>query len=322
MHVHATGFLVLWVVVTGALFSREAEASPRADFDVQGHRGARGLEPENTLAGFARALELGVTTLEIDVGVTRDGIVVVAHDSFVNPKLCLTPSGDPLVMERGPLLKHLDFREIQAFDCGSLNPDPERFSEPPRVNRPGASMPALRDVIRLAAKLGDSKVRFNVEVKTNPGNQDSVGIEPFVAAVLDVLRDERVVERATVQAFDWRVLEQAKRAEPSLHTAALLYEIDPKWQAGFDAEKLGGVLGLLKAADAYVDAFSPHWKLVVPGEDFAGSTVSEYQAAGFSVVPWTVNDPAPMRRLIALGVDGIITDYPDRLLGVLREAKH
>ena len=90
---------------------------------MQGHRGARGLLPENTLEGFERAIELGVTTLEIDVGMSRDGVVVVAHDPWVSPELCLAPGGERIVGERGPLLRHLDLREIQAFDCGSLNPD-------------------------------------------------------------------------------------------------------------------------------------------------------------------------------------------------------
>lgn len=314
--------LAFLLVGLAILCTGTAHADPaKPSFDVQGHRGARGLLPENTLAGFARALELGVTTLEIDVGITRDGKVIVAHDPYVHPELCLTPTGDRFAMKRGPLLMHLDLRELQAFDCGSLNPDVERFPEPPRVNLPGERMPALREVIALTRERKDERVRFNVEVKFSPENEDTVALAPFVAAVVGVLRAEGVMARATLQAFDWRVLAEAKRLAPELHTAALLYEVDPLWQAGLDAEKLGGVLGLLRASAASVDAFSPHWKLLVPGEAYAGHSVAEYQAAGFSVVPWTVNEREPMRRLIALGVDGIITDYPDRLLEVLRESR-
>ncbi|MBW2269211.1 MAG: glycerophosphodiester phosphodiesterase [Deltaproteobacteria bacterium] len=288
-------------------------------FDVQAHRGARGLAPENTLVGFARALALGVTTLELDVGVTRDGRVVVAHDPFVNPKLCLTPTGEPFAAERGPLLRDLDLREIRAFDCGSLNPDAGRFPEPPRRNAPGEPMPSLRDVFELVRDRGDTTVRFNVEVKSWPGSDDTVPLEAFVRAVVEVLRSEKMLVRTTLQAFEWRALALAKQLEPRLRTAALLAELDPAWQAGLDAGEHGGVLGLLRAVDGYVDAFSPHWTLLLEGEErYAGASVAAYQAAGFPVVPWTVNEPERMRQLIALGVDGIITDYPDRLIEVLQ----
>ena len=129
-----------------------------------------------------------------------------------------------------------------------------------------------------------------------------------------------LLARATIQAFDWSALAIAKRLEPQLRTAALLAELDPAWQAGFGAEANGGVIGMLRAVDAYVDVFSPHWSMLVEGEQrYAGSSVLDYQAAGFSVVPWTVNQPKRMRQLIGLGVDGIITDYPDRLIEVLKE---
>lgn len=289
------------------------------DFDVQGHRGARGLWPENTLAGFAHALELGVTTLEMDLGVTRDGAVVVAHDPFVNPKLCLGPDGAPLAGERGPLLRDLTLQEVQAYDCGSLNPDPTRFPEPPRVNLPGQRIPTLREVFALVRERGDERVRFSVEIKTRPGEDDTLPLSEFVAAVVGVLRDEGDVARATVEAFDWRALILAKQLEPELQTAALLAQLDPLWQAGLDAQETGGVLGMLERLSGSIDVFSPWWRMLVPGDDYLGVEVSEYQAAGFRVVPWTVNAPEPMRALLRLGVDGLITDYPDRLLAALAE---
>ncbi len=308
------------LVASLAFVSGAAEAKGLRGFDVQGHRGARGLVPENTLVAFARALALGVDTLELDVGVTQDGQVVVAHDSFVNPKLCLAPNGKPLAGLRGPLLRQLDLSEIQAFDCGSLNPDVERFPEPPRRNVPGEPMPSLHDVFELARTVGAASVRFNVEIKTRPDSDDTLPLEAFVGVVVELLRSERMLARATIQAFDWSALAIAKRLEPQLRTAALLAELDPAWQAGFDAEANGGVIGMLRAVDAYVDVFSPHWSMLVEGgQRYAGSSVLDYQAAGFPVVPWTVNQPKRMRQLIGLGVDGIITDYPDRLIEVLKE---
>jgi glycerophosphoryl diester phosphodiesterase len=183
-------------------------------------------------------------------------------------------------------------------------------------------MPSLRDVFELARNMGAASVRFNVEIKTRPDSNDTLPLEAFVGLVIELLRSEKMLARATIQAFDWRALVIAKRLEPRLRTGALLAELDPAWQAGFDAAANGGVIGMLRAADAYVDVFSPHWPLLVPGKSrYAGSSVLEYQAAGFPVVPWTVNEPGRMRQLIALGVDGIITDYPDRLIEVLQESR-
>jgi glycerophosphoryl diester phosphodiesterase len=316
------GFCVGWLVAGLAFLPLPAGAQARATFDVQGHRGARGLLPENTLAGFVRAMELGVTTIELDVGITRDGHVIAAHDPYVNPALCLAPTGDALAGERGPLLRHLDLQEVQAFDCGSLNPDVERFTEPPRVNVPGQRMPTLREVFALARQRGETSVRFNVEMKTNPSNDDTLPLDAFVAKVVEVIRSERMLARVNVQAFDWRALELAKRLEPGLQTAALLAQLDPLWQAGLTPEANGGVLGMLRAADAYIDIFSPYWPLLVEGEkSYAGTSVAEYQAAGFPVVPWTINGPKRMRQMLELGVDGIITDYPNRLLRVLKESR-
>lgn len=310
------------LAVAVALGPFAAVADAPAGFDVQGHRGARGLVPENTLVGFARALELGVSTIELDVGVTRDGEVVVAHDPYVNPKLCLAPTGEPLATERGPLLRHLDLREVQAFDCGSLNPDVKRFKEPPRRNVPGAPMPSLRQVFALARSRGAGEVRFNVEMKTQPSDGDEVSLKEFVTTVVDVLRSEKMLERANVQAFDWRALAIAKELEPQLRTAALLATLDPVWQAGLNLVEHDSVLGMLRAADAYVDIFSPYWPLLLKSDErYAGSSVAEYQAAGFPVVPWTINGRQRMRQMIRLGVDGIITDYPDRLIEILEASR-
>lgn len=282
--------------------------------DIQGHRGARGLLPENTLAAFERAIALGVTTLEMDLGVTRDGIVVVAHDPAINPALCLTSAGEPLDPPQAPLLRDLSVEEVQAYDCGSLNPDERRFPEPPRENRPGARIPTLSQVLKLAEK--HPGIRFNVETKIDPTRDRTVPLENFVERVVSVLRAHDVVERTTLQSFDWRTLVLAKGLEPRLRTAALLAPdtLDPRWLAGLDPDDYTSTLQLLDAADAFVDDFSPYWGQLVPGPSYLGVPVSRYREAGFGVLPWTVNDIATMQRMIELGVDGIITDYPDRLL--------
>jgi len=288
-------------------------------FDVQGHRGARGLRPENTLEAFELALELGVSTLELDLGVTHDRRVVISHERSVSSKICRGGSEEPL--------RDLDLAEVQSFDCGSLNPDPTRFPEPPRENVPGARIPTLEEVFELAARKDDG-VRFNVEIKIDPRVDDTVSMEEFVDLVVGLVERHGLVERVTVQSFAWRALELVKERNPSIETAALLSRAEiygpgsSAWLNGLSFEDEGGTcLALLRAAASYVDVFSPIWSLVVPGNpSYCGSTVEEIQAAGFPVVPWTVNSRRRMAELVNLGVDGLITDYPDVLLELLCEA--
>lgn len=293
---------------------------PSSDaFDVQGHRGARGLRPENTLEAFELALDLGVSTLELDLGVTRDRHVVVSHERSISSKVCRGGKEQPL--------RDLDLAEVQSFDCGSVNPDPFRFHEPPRVNVPGARIPTLEEVFELAAEKDDA-VRFNIEIKIDPRVDDTVPMEEFVDLVVGLVERHGLTDRVTVQSFAWRALELVKERNPSIETAALLSRDEiygdgsSSWLNGLSFEAEGGTcLGLLRAAASYVDVFSPSSGLVLPGSPFyCGSTVEEIQDAGFPVVPWTVNSRRQMTQLVNLGVDGLITDYPDVLLELLREA--
>ena len=285
--------------------------------DVQGHRGARGLLPENTLPAFRRAVELGVSTLELDVGMTRDGVVVVSHDPFVSGQVCLGPEGQRIPPDEGPALYALSFGEVRRYDCGSLNPNPVRFPEPPRRNLPGTPMPSLREVLALAA--GDPKLRFNVEIKTRPGSDASAPLERFVPAVIEELRAQGLVARSSLQSFDWRALRIAKRIEPALRTSALLAPdtFSGQWLAGLEPGSPPDVLALLESAKPFVDDFSPNWRMLFESGPAAVS-VADLQAAGFAVIPWTVNRREDMARLLDAGVDGIISDYPDRLLAELQ----
>jgi len=294
---------------------------PRAPFDAQGHRGARGLLPENTLPAFERALALGVSTLELDVGVTRDRVVVVAHDPYVPPSICRHADGRAIEGERGPLLRDLSLAEVQAWDCGSLNPDPARFPEPPREARPGTPMPTLDAVFALAERAGNPRVRFNVETKLRPGDLETLPAEEFVARVLAVVRERGVLARVSIQSFDWRALAIARRLAPEIRTVALVAPdtLDPAWLAGLRPDRDGRLLGLLRAARPLADVVSPHWRmLVADGATPPALSVEALHAEGFPVIPWTVNHAEDMRALIRLGVDGLISDYPDRLLEVVK----
>ena len=306
------------VAVTMACSGSSAEA-PKPPIDVQGHRGARGLLPENSLAGFQHAIELGVSTLELDLGVTRDRVVVVSHDPRIHPKVCRHADG-AAVEEPGPRLKDLDLVEVQAFDCGSLNPDRERFPEPPRQNLPGTPIPTLAEVFELGAP--HDSLRFNIEIKIVPGSDDTVPLDEFVELVLAEIQAHGLTDRVSVQCFDWRAFELVKRRDPQQQTVALLspQTLDARWLAGLDPDAAGTALELLRAAPDVIDIFSPYWQQVVPASpNFAGSSVRELQEAGFPVVPWTVNERQQMSELLELGVDGLITDYPDVLIDLIGE---
>ena len=318
--------LVLAAGLSG-LSSCASNPAPRVrerPLDVQGHRGARGLLPENTLPGFARALELGVSTLELDLGLSRDGALVVSHNPRVSPELCTHADGRE-IEGLGPRIQDLSLAELRRFDCGSKNPSPGRFPEPPRRNLPGTWMPTLGEVFELVRDQGDEDVRFNIEVKVAPGSADHPELEAIVQAVVQEIRAHQLLQRSTLQSFDWQALRLGKQLEPRLRTAALLAgdTLQKEWLAGLDPEgrDMLDLLDLLKAADAFVDDFSPYWEHLVPGKYYGGAAVSDYQEAGFPVIPWTINDEATLRRLISLGVDGLITDRPDLLMKIVQDER-
>jgi glycerophosphoryl diester phosphodiesterase len=304
-----------------------AATATAAAFDLQGHRGARGLAPENTLEAFTRALEIGVTTLELDLGVTKDGVVVVSHDRRLNPDH--TRDADGKFLDRdGPAIRSMTFAELQRYDVGRLKPGTRYasgFTEQKGVD--GARIPALTEVFDLVRRMKADHVRFNIETKLTPTSGDETpDPDAFAAAVVKVVRDAGVAPRVTLQSFDWRTLRAAKRLAPEIARACLTIErgdgdnvqrgrTGPSpWTAGLDIENFGGSTPLLvKGADCNV--WSPFYRDVTP------HLITEAKALGLKVIPWTVNDVAEMKPLIDAGVDGLITDYPDRLRAVLIERK-
>jgi glycerophosphoryl diester phosphodiesterase len=285
-----------------------------AAFDLQGHRGARGLAPENTLAGFATALRVGVTTLELDVGMSRDGVLMVTHDRRLNPDLVRGPDGrwvDPPPES----VRALDREQLQRHDVGRFRPgsdDAQRFAS----QRPadGARIPTLNEVFAQVQRWGASGVRFNIEIKTDPRDPDSTASpEAFVAALLDGVERHDLAGRVSVQSFDWRTLKLVQARAPRIPTVALTVRqrgldnvADPAWTAGLKLGDHGGsVPRLVRASGA--TTWSPHHA------DLTAGQIAEAQALGLKVVPWTVNDPAGIARLIDAGVDGLISDYPDRV---------
>ena len=301
-----------------------------AFLDVQGHRGARGLFPENTIEGFKRTLELDISTLELDLVITKDHIPIVYHDFYINPNLCLDENGDSINNKKSDLIYDYTLREIKQYDCGSLNPDIKRFPEPPRINIPGEKIPTLYEVFDLVHEYPNRNIWLNIEIKFNPEKQLTAPINIFVSEVIKIIKKYNSTDNVNIQSFDWEVLEIVKSIDPSILTAGLLDystvkssndSIPSPWLNGIHFENTGGTsLSILNEANKYIDVFSPNWKLVLPNHSrYLGNTVTEIQNSGFTVIPWTINRTDIMINLIKEKVDGIITDYPDSLLMVMRE---
>ncbi|MCL4799972.1 MAG: glycerophosphodiester phosphodiesterase [Burkholderiales bacterium] len=288
-----------------------------AAFDLQGHRGARGLAPENTLPGFARALAIGVTTLELDCGVTRDGVVVVSHDRRLNPDITRRPDGMWLDGP-GPLIHSLDYAELARYDVGRIRPGSEyakRFPGQAAVD--GARIPRLADVFALVERAGNRTVRFNVETKIDPTRpEETLGPEAFARALVRAVRAGGMARRTTIQSFDWRTLRAVQAEAPEIATVYLSTAdtIGPgdrasPWTAGLRPRDHGSVPAMVKAAGGAI--WSPGHAELTP------ALVAEAHRLGLAVIPWTANAPADIERLLDLGVDGIISDYPDRLRAAL-----
>ncbi|MEQ9103899.1 MAG: glycerophosphodiester phosphodiesterase family protein [Rhodothermales bacterium] len=273
-----------------------------SDLDIQGHRGARGLLPENSIPGFIRALDLGVTTLELDVVISADGQVVVSHDLVMSPVICRHPDGRPVEDDEVIRLYDLDFTEISGYDCGSRAhpsfPDQALMS---------VGKPLLRDVIRAAERhardTGREAPRYNVETKSRPDGDGVNHPDPgtFAGYVLLVLQGEGAAERSTLQSFDPRTL-AAAAASGWMHDLAILVGEDEAAILDVPDEQWRERLGF------HPTILSPNWKLVNE------RLVARAHEHGMKVIPWTVNNPLDMQRMMSLDVDGLITDYPDRIV--------
>lgn len=199
-----------------------ASACSTSHFDLQGHRGARALWPENTLAGFAHALEIGVTTLELDCGVTADGVVIVSHDRLLNPDHT-RDAGRKFLDATGPSLRTLTYAQLRQYDVGRLRPGSAyaaQFPEQQAVD--GERIPRLADVYALVRKSGNRKVRFNVETKIDPTLPGQTATpEEFAIALIEVIRAAGMESRTTIQSFDWRTLVLVRKLAPEIAIVAL-----------------------------------------------------------------------------------------------------
>lgn len=271
---------------------------------LQGHRGARGLFPENTMEGFRAALAVGVDVIELDVLLTKDGTVVVSHDLRLNPDIVRDASGTWL-SEAGPPIQDLTLAALNAFDVGRLCPGTAYARlYPEQKPYDGARIPTLAEVLRIG-----NDVRFTVELKSDPRYPDLTASPTRMAdATLAVIDEAGAVSRIVLESFDWRGPRYVRGIRPDIRLAWLTRPETVRdahlWWDGPHPSDFGGSIPRVVAAEG-----GPIW--APEHADLTRDQVTEAHELGLLVLPWTVNDPAAMRRLIDWGADGLITDRPD-----------
>ncbi|TLM81961.1 glycerophosphodiester phosphodiesterase [Pseudarthrobacter sp. NamE2] len=290
-------------------------------FDLQSHRGGRGEWTEESLAAFKNSLALGVTTLELDTHLTEDGKVIVWHDDTIQAAKCIdtapATAGDPEFPYVGDRVAELSLAQIKTLNCGYV----QLPGYPEQDVIEGNRIAELKDVYQLVRDAGAAKVRFNVETKVESSQVGGAGMESLTRAVVTEIQASGMAARTTLQSFDWSSLNLTKELAPELPLVAL--SSGDAWMGvgqpgasrnlgGIDIDDYDGSLPKAAAAQGY-DVISPTFRSVTP------EMIAEAHELGLPVIPWTVNTTADMERLMDLGVDGIITDYPTRLRTLVEE---
>ncbi|MGD1108887.1 MAG: glycerophosphodiester phosphodiesterase [Mycobacterium sp.] len=302
------------LLTLAVLLASPASAQP-SDFDLQAHRGGRGETTEESLRAFGKAIELGVSTLELDIAITKDGQPLVWHDPTIDAEKCVDTgpafAGDPLYPYVGKLVHELTLVQLRTLDCG------RRLAEFPRAEvLRDNKIATLPEVFALADSYR-AGVRFNIETKVEADRPSrSAAPQEFVDVILAAVRSAGKVSSVEIESFDWRTLPMVRQAEPSIPLVALYndetWAPDSPWLAGINATGVGDPM--IGARMVGADIVSPDYQLVT-GRPY----VEHAHALGLKVIPWTVNDTDAMRAQIGYGVDGLITDYPTLLRGVLAE---
>jgi len=279
-------------------------------FDLQGHRGARGLAPENSIPAFLLAFDLGVTTLEMDAVINAEGHVVVSHEAWMSASICSHPDGRAVELseEKNLRIYAMNGAEMAAYDCG-------KRGHPgfPRQRPMPVSKPLLRDVFRAVASHADATqgrarggaVRYNIEIKSRPEYDGAFHPEvvEFAASLYALVKESGLVAQTTIQSFDPRALEAVHRIDPQISTSLIV-------------DNAGGLQANLARLGFTPAVYSPYFRLLDTLQ------VEAAHALGMRVIPWTVNDEETMLELITMGVDGLITDYPDLGMDVLQRIRN
>lgn len=319
-----TKWTQLKVALCALLMALSLPSPAQRTVDLQGHRGARGLLAENTLPSFALALQMGVTTLELDVVVTQDDVLVISHDPALNPDITRDAQGR-FLSSKGPDIRQLSFEQLQSYDVGRINPTSRyahTFSEQKGLD--GVRIPRLKDLFELVKTQGHTQVKFAIETKITPQRPDQTpDPERFVRLLLQDIQDHGMSERVQILSFDWRTLQAVQKLAPGMPTVyitAQLAALDnlgiksgqpSAWTAGFQHAQHGSVPQMIKAAGG--SHWSSFWR------ELDAQKVREAQSLGLKVLAWTVNDRQSMGQMLDLGVDGLVTDRPDIAAALLKE---
>ncbi|WP_040278833.1 glycerophosphodiester phosphodiesterase family protein [Psychroserpens damuponensis] len=280
----------IWILSFILLYNCKSQKA----MDIQGHRGCRGLHPENSLPAFKKALELKVHTLELDLAISKDHKVVVSHEPFMNHEIALDLFGNEITpnLEKSFNLYQMPYDSIKLYDCGSKKHPRFPFQKNEKVYKP-----LLKEIIDLAERESENTIFYNIEIKSMPEYDGiySPSVKAFVKLVLDIVETKGISERTIMQSFDMRALEETKLQNPQLQTALLVDEnefIDTK----------------LQTLSYKPEIISPYFKLLDK------ETVLKLQNDGFKIIPWTVNEIDDINLMYDLNVDGIISDFPDRII--------
>jgi glycerophosphoryl diester phosphodiesterase len=273
--------------------------------DVQGHRGCRGWMPENTIPAFLKALDLGVTTLEMDVVVTKDHRVILSHEPFLSHEICLGPRGEAITeaTQKSYNLYRMSYAQVQACDCGS-RPHP-RFPDQRKMVAHKPLLAAVIDTVEAYIKRRKlPPVQYNIETKSEPAGDGIFhpGPETFVQLLMRVVQEKGIQSRTIIQSFDPRTLRVMHRQYPHVKLALL---VENGQSPVVNVQSLGFIPTI----------YSPHLLLVNP------DLIQYAHQQSMQVIPWTANEPAEIQRLLNLKVDGIISDYPDRVLNLAKKQK-
>jgi glycerophosphoryl diester phosphodiesterase len=268
-----------------------------SELDIQGHRGCRGLFPENTIAGFLEACKLGVSTLEMDVVISADGSVIISHEAFFNHEISTSPFQVPITQENEKEFNIylMTTPTVKSFDVG-LKVHP-RFPDQKKIE---AYKPTLSEVVK-AVKEAGYEPNYNIEIKRSPEGDGIFhpSALSFTSRVVEEIMALGIADKTTVQSFDHESVNLVKVVDSNMRTVILVE----------DENSLDWHLNKLEHVPY---AYSPNFKLVDT------ELIKKCRDKGLKIIPWTVNEVADMKKLLELGVDGIITDYPDRLIKLVK----
>ena len=291
----------VWILVI-LVTSIYCQSQPMQSIDFQGHRGCRGILPENSIPGFIKALEFPIKTLEMDAAVSKDGKIIISHDPWFNPDICIAPQNLAIDDLSKAYIKDYTYEEIKQFDCGSKgNP---RFTDQQSLK---VHKPSLADVVTAVNEYCEQNQRdlpyYNIEIKSSPEWDDkTVSVQTFAEVMIKEIIELGIKDKACIQSFDIRALKASREIDS---TITLAYLIGNAGKPQILLEELGFT----------PEIYSPYYKLVDQ------ELVDFCKEQGMQLIPWTVNTVGEMVDLIQLGVDGIITDYPNMIQTVLAKVK-